>query len=95
MSLTDGFPEGNCFRCGINKRYSTIEVGHEFRFEAGVLLNRTEEVISGVRNAQQFLSEALLLGTSAIHQKLNGMSLVLLFLTHNSDTRRAIYDQRE
>ena len=62
-----GFREGNCFRCSINKRYSTIEVAHESLFEAGVLLNRAEEVISGVRNAYQFLSEALLLGISAIH----------------------------
>ena len=62
-----GFHEGNCFRCSINKGYSTIEVVNEFLFEAGVLLNRAEEVISGVRNAYQFLSEALLLGISAIH----------------------------
>ena len=62
MSLTDGFHEGNCFRCGINTRYSAIEAVHEYLFEAGVLLNRAEEVISGVRNAHQFLSEAPAIG---------------------------------
>ena len=94
ISLTDVFHVGNCFRCSINKRYSAIEVVHEFFFEAGVLLNRAEEVTSEVRNAAP-----IPVGIPAIGHIRNPLraqfDVSWSARPHSySDTRKAIDDQR-